>query len=135
MSGQFVQSLPDSSSFVVSEILNGDSRVLFGPDSTNDRSSVFIVLNKPYTIRAFNLIQGESVIIEMVAGEGSGTYYAPAVTPDGQPIILTSARPSHNIFVSGRYRARLIGRVGEVYVDAYPSDLMRNSKYSTNYGT
>ena len=135
MSGEFVQSLPDNSLSVPGEILNGDPRVLFGPDSVQDRSAVFAVVNKPYAIRAFNLVQGESVAIEMVAGVGSGTYYAPAMTPEGQAIVLTPARPSHILFVGGRYRARLTGRVGEVYVDAYPSDLMRSSKPTTNYGT
>lgn len=135
MSGQFVNSLPGDSRTVAGEVLNGDPRVLFGAESTEDRSPVFAVVNKPYAVRAFNLITGESVTIEMVAGEGSGTLYVQAVTPEGEPIVLTPARPSHILFVGGRYRARLVGRVGEVYVDAYPSDLMRSSKPTTNYGT
>jgi hypothetical protein len=133
--GQFVQSLPDNSLALPGEIFNGDSRILFGPDNLTDVSAVFAIVNKPYSIRAFNLTSGEYVTIEMVAGVGSGTMYAPAVHPDGSAIVLTPTRPSHILSVSGRYRARLTGRIGEVYVDAYPSDLLRTSKPTNNYGT
>lgn len=133
--GQIVTALPDNSLYAPSEILNGDSRILFGPDSVDDKSAVFVVLNRPYTIRAFNLISGESVSIEMVAGPGSGTMFAQAVTPEGNPVVLTPGRPSYTLFIAGRYRARLNGRVGEVYVDTFPTDLLRTSGYSTNYGT
>jgi hypothetical protein len=133
--GQIVNSLPGGSLSIAEEALNGDSRILFGPDSTELSSHVFAVVNKPYTVRAFNLLSGEQVALQMVAGSGSGTYYAPAVTPEGAAIVLTPSRPSHMLSVSGRYRAVLTGRVGEVYVDAYPSDLLRHSKPTTNYGT
>lgn len=132
--GEFVSNLPDGSRV---ELLNGDTRVLFGPESSGPSSHVFAVASIPYVIRAFNLRSGQTVAVDMVAGAGSGTMYAPHQI-NGAPAVLTTLVTSLTITTSGRYRARVTGSAdpGAVYVDAYPSGTHNSgSNNLNNYGT
>ena len=79
------------------------SHILFGPDSQSNLSHVLQVENDPVAIRAFNLADGDEVLVEMVGGDGAGTLYAPFCPINGQAT-LTNVRNVLPIGISGRYR-------------------------------
>ncbi|WP_333679884.1 hypothetical protein [Dyella sp.] len=82
---------------------NEGPNTLFGPTSDSNVSPVIQVEDDPIVVRAFNLVEGDVVLVEMVDGEGAGRDYAPFCPFDGQSN-LTRTRNVLPIGVPGRYR-------------------------------
>ena len=97
--------------------------VLFDEHSTSTTSHTFIVDNNFVRIAAFNLAEGEQVVIEQVTGQGAGDLVADYAPSFGQTFLYYTApddqRTSYNLERPGRYRARLVGGgLGVVHVFA-----------------
>lgn len=86
--------------------------LLFGQDGdgcnrtelTGCTSPVFEVTDHPVLIRAFNLIEGEKIFVEMVAGDNEGEFFEMMKNGCGCSIALTQCNNNIVLTVSGRYR-------------------------------
>lgn len=86
--------------------------LIFGPESTSNLSHVVQVESDPIVVRAYNLTDGDEVLVEMVDGEGAGRMFAPFCPFDGQSA-LTARRNVLPIGIPGRYRFVLQRTDGE----------------------
>lgn len=77
--------------------------LIFGAESTSNLSHVVQVETDPIVVRAYNLTDGDEVLVEMVDGEGAGRMFAPFCPFDGQSS-LTARRNVLPIGIPGRYR-------------------------------
>lgn len=67
-------------------------------------SPVFDVTDKPVVVRAFNMVEGERMVLEMVAGTGPGEFFEPVESGCGCCKSITPCNNTMYIAVSGRYR-------------------------------
>jgi hypothetical protein len=79
------------------------ANTLFGPTSDSNVSHAVTIDDDPIVVRAFNLVDGDVVLVEMVDGEGAGRYFAP-FCPNGMQACLTNYRNVLPIAIPGRYR-------------------------------
>lgn len=86
--------------------------LLFTPDSPTYLSHVFEV-EEAKVIRAFDMADGETLTVEMVAGEGSGHMFAPMIV-GGRALQMVAPNNVLVIPIPGRYRLRFGGILGEV---------------------
>ena len=100
----------------------------FDADSTSATSHTLEVRTKPYVVRAYDLGIGEYVSILNVAGSGSGTLEADLYL-NGTVIRLTETNNTVVLDISGRYKFRLVGALGEVTVVGHETDVA-----TLNYG-
>lgn len=77
--------------------------LIFGAESTSNLSHIVQVETDPIVVRAYNLTDGDEVLVEMVDGEGAGRMFAPFCPFDGQAT-LTARRNVLPIGIPGRYR-------------------------------
>ncbi|MBB5448213.1 MULTISPECIES: hypothetical protein [unclassified Paraburkholderia] len=77
--------------------------LIFGAESSSNLSHVVQVENDPIVVRAYNLTDGDVVLVEMVDGDGAGRMFAPFCPFDGQSA-LTARRNVLPIGIPGRYR-------------------------------
>lgn len=100
---------------------NPASNYLFDTESQTNLSAVVTVDDDPIVVKAFNLEATDIVLVEMVAGSGSGDVAAP-FSPRGVQESLTMNRNVLPIGMSGRYRFTLqttgsgLPRIGLVLV-------------------
>lgn len=78
---------------------------IFDECSDSNVSDLVTVDDDPIVIKAFNLEQDDIILVEMVAGEGAGRYFAPFCPPyaKGQEN-LKSTKNVLPIALNGRYR-------------------------------
>jgi len=79
------------------------ANTLFGPHSESNVSQTITVDDDPIVVRAFNLVDGDVVLVEMVDGEGAGRQFGPFCPINGQAH-LHAARNVLPIAIPGRYR-------------------------------
>ena len=79
------------------------ANTLFGPTSDSNVSHTITVDDDPIVVRAFNLVDGDVVLVEMVDGEGAGRNFAPFCA-NGMQACLTNWRNVLPIAIPGRYR-------------------------------
>ena len=96
--------------------------ILFDEDSVSLTSHTISVDNKKYVVRAFGLTEGITVTVLNVAGPGSGTLEE-AVKIAGSAVTLNETNNTLVIDISGRYRFRLSGGLGEVTLVGHESDI------------
>ncbi|NML34524.1 hypothetical protein [Paraburkholderia antibiotica] len=104
------------------------SSLIFGPLSESNVSHIVQVDTDPFVVRAYNLTEGDVVVVEMVDGDGAGSMFAPFCPFDGQSS-LTYTRNVLVIGIPGRYRFVLQRTDGEAvplgmaFVRAYPAQM------------
>lgn len=118
--GRVLNQLPSSGSPGSDELR--DVNILFDADSTSLTSHTITINDRPYVARAFGLEAGTTVEVLTVTGTGSGTLEEPMflagtqVTMDYQNNVLV-------FDITGRYRFRLSGQLGEVTLVGHESDV------------
>ncbi|SIO50621.1 hypothetical protein SAMN05444172_2588 [Burkholderia sp. GAS332] len=80
-----------------------DDSLLFGADSDSNLSHTIQVDDDPIIVKAYNLVEGDVVLVEMVDGDGAGRAFAPFCPINGQAC-LTVSRNNLPIGIPGRYR-------------------------------
>lgn len=80
-----------------------DDSLIFGPESDSNLSHTIQVDDDPIVVKAYNLVDGDVVLVEMVDGDGAGRAFAPFCPINGQAS-LTSIRNNLPIGIPGRYR-------------------------------
>lgn len=89
--------------------------VLFSPTSISAISHTISVLNQPVIAQAYGLTPSHTVDIEIVAGDGSGTLFAP-FRMNGTSGQLNTDNTVFVLSVPGRYRFVLNGTLNVVTV-------------------
>lgn len=79
------------------------ANTLFGFHSDSNLSQVITVDDDPVVVKAFNLTDGDEVLVEMVDGEGAGRMFAPFCPRGGQENLRVD-RNVLPIAIPGRYR-------------------------------
>lgn len=117
--GRVLNSLPATGSPGADELR--DNNVFFDPDSTSLVSHTLTVNDRPYVVRAFGLTNA-AIEVLIVSGTGSGTVDEPMYL-NGTAITLSSTNNVLVLDITGRYRFRLSGQLGEVTLVGHESDV------------
>lgn len=101
---------------------NSEGNELFTADSQSEYSHVILVEDEPVVIRGHHMDVGDELLVEIVDGAGGGEHFS-AYKRKGQQVKLTHKCNVTVLSVPGRYRLKLVGALGTVYVNSYKASM------------
>jgi hypothetical protein len=114
--------------------VSGHSTLLLGPHSTEQYSENFRVDMMPVTLRIFNAILDDVVLIEHVAYLDECSMLSQPAVVNGHKLQLTSSNTQIELSQSGLYRCHIllpasVGQVSVISTDNFvPSGVIRHGK-------
>lgn len=117
--GRILNPFPSSGSPTSDE--QRDVNTLFDADSISVLSHTIAVDSRPYVVRAFGLTSA-TIEVLIVSGTGSGTVEEP-LRLNGTAITMSGTNNVLVLDITGRYRFRLSGQLGEVTLVGHESDV------------
>lgn len=99
-----------------------EGNVLFDANSMSNYSHIIQIDDEPVIVRGHHMDIGDEVLVEIVDGSGGGEHFS-SYQRKGKQVKLTHKCNVIALSIPGRYRFKLVGSLGTVFVNSYKASM------------